>query len=178
MNPPADFNFDWVNDQLAVGGSWPSGAIEHLARRERICAIVDLRVEDCDDEALLQQHGVALLHLPTQDGHAISMEMINEGVSWVRERLDRGNRVLIHCQAGVGRSALLALCIEVAGGAEPLEALERLKAARPVVAPSPAQLEAYRAWLEQYRARTGKQFDIPVLDALRHIAYPSVDYSL
>jgi protein-tyrosine phosphatase len=176
MNPPTDFNFDWINDQLAVGGSWPSEAIEHLVR-ERICAIVDLRVEDCDDEALLQRHGVALLHLPTQDGQAISMDMIDDGVTWVRERLDRGDRVLIHCQAGVGRSALLALCTEVAGGAEPLQALERLKAARPVIAPSPAQLEAYRLWLEQYRARTERQFDIPSLDALGHIAYATLDYN-
>jgi len=170
-------NFHWVDAQLAVGGSWPIEAVELLARRERIRAIVDLRAEDCDDEGTLRRYGIELLHLPTTDGEAISLAMIDEGVSWVRERLDRGDRLLIHCQAGVGRSALLAMCIQVAGGAEPLEALVRIKAARRVVGPSPAQLEMYRVWVEKYGARVERQLEIPSLEALGRVAYPADDYS-
>jgi protein-tyrosine phosphatase len=177
MNPPTDFNFDWINDQLAIGGRWPVEAVEELVRRERVRAIVDLRIEEQDDEALLRRHGIELLHLPTQDTFAISMDMLDQGVGWVRERLDRGERVLIHCQAGVGRSVLLAMCSLVAGGADPLPALAQIKAARAVVGPSPAQLERYRVWLEHYRARAGRQFEIPSLEALGRVANPPFDYN-
>jgi protein-tyrosine phosphatase len=171
MNPPMDFSFDWVNDQLAIGGRWPDDAVEELARREGIRAIVDLRAEDRDDEALLRRYGIDFLHLPTLDTAAISTQMLDQGVRWVRERLDRGDRVFIHCQHGVGRSALLALCTLVAGGSEPMAALDRIKAARPVVSPSPAQLEAYRSWLERYRAQSGRHFEIPSANALARVAY-------
>jgi protein-tyrosine phosphatase len=171
MNPPTDLNFDWVNDRLAIGGRWPLDAVDELVRRERIRAIVDLRAEDRDDEALLRRHGIEFLHLPTEDGSAISREMLDEGVGWVCQRLDRGDPVLIHCQAGVGRSALLALCTLVAGGSEPLAALERIKAARPVVSPSPPQLEAFRSWLERYQAQSGRHFEIPSTDVLARAAY-------
>jgi len=149
------FNFDWIDDRLAVGGSFPMEAAEQLARRERIGGIVDLRVEACDDEATLRVHGVEFLHLPTEDCCAIAPQMIDDGVEWVRTRLDAGTRVLIHCEHGIGRSALLGLCILVGGGTEPLDAMNRLKAARPVVSPAPEQLEAFRTWVGRWRTRTG-----------------------
>ena len=57
----AALNFDWVDDRLAVGGSFPMEAAELLARREGIRAVVDLRLESCDDEAILRDDGLKLL---------------------------------------------------------------------------------------------------------------------
>src|SRR5215475_14945877 len=159
-------NHDWVDPRLAVGGSFPMDAVEQLAKREGIGAIVDLRVEWCDDEAMLRRHGLEFLHLPTEDCCAIAPRMIDDGVEWVRSRLERGTRVLIHCEHGIGRSALLALCILVAGGAEPLDAMNRLKAARPVASPGAEQIEAFRSWVTGWRKRTGARFEIPSFDAL------------
>jgi Dual specificity phosphatase, catalytic domain len=167
-------NYDWVDQRLAVGGSFPMDAAEHLARREGIGAIVDLRVERCDDETVLRRHGLEFLHLPTDDCCAIAPGMIDDGVEWVRSRLERGTRVLIHCEHGIGRSALLALCILVAGGFAPLEAMNRLKAGRPVAAPGAEQLEAFRSWAMRYRKRTGAKFEVPSLDALAFVAYANL----
>ena len=33
-----------------------------------------------------------------------------EGAQWVKERMEQGGRVLIHCEHGVGRSALTYQC--------------------------------------------------------------------
>ena len=164
-------NFDWIDDRMAVGGSFPIEAAEQLARRERIGGIVDLRVEACDDEATLRVHGVEFLHLPTVDCCAIAPPMIDDGVEWVRTRLDAGTRVLIHCEHGIGRSALLGLCVLVGGGVEPLDAMNRLKAARPVVSPAPEQLEAFRAWVGGWRKRTGARIEVPSYDALAWVAH-------
>jgi protein-tyrosine phosphatase len=167
----AAFNFDWIDDRLAVGGSFPMEAAEQLARQEGIRAVVDLRIERCDDEALLRVHGLELLHLPTQDCCAIAPWMIDDGVAWVRSRLDTGTRVLIHCEHGIGRSALLALCTLVAGGAEPLDAMNRLKAGRPVASPGAEQIEAFRSWVGRWKQGSGARWEVPSFDALAWVAY-------
>ena len=82
------FNFDWIDERLAVGGSFPMEAAEQLARREAIGAVVDLRIERCDDEAVLRISGLEFLHLPTEDCCAIAPRMIDDGVAWVRGHMD------------------------------------------------------------------------------------------
>ncbi|RMX02554.1 protein-tyrosine phosphatase family protein [Legionella jordanis] len=163
-------NFNWVEGNLAVGGRFPMEAAEELAQKEGIRAIVDLRMEASDNEDILQRHGISFLRLPTEDRCAIAAPMINDGVEWVRNRLHAGTKVLIHCEHGIGRSALLALCTLVSEGIEPLDAMERLKKARPVVSPAPEQLEAFRGWIEHWPyAKTA--FKVPSFEALSYIAY-------
>ena len=165
------FNFDWIDERLAVGGSFPMEAAEQLARRERIGAVVDLRIECCDDESVLRVHGLELLHLPTEDCCAIDPRMIDDGVAWVRSRMEAGKRVLVHCEHGIGRSALLALCTLVAGGSEPLDAMNRLKAGRPVSAPAAEQIQAFRGWVGRWKQRTGAEWQVPSFDAIAWVAY-------
>jgi protein-tyrosine phosphatase len=97
--------------------------------------------------------------------------MIDDGVAWVRSRLDTGTRVLIHCEHGIGRSALLALCTLVAGGAEPLDAMNRLKAGRPVASPGAEQIEAFRSWVGRWKQGSGARWEVPSFDALAWVAY-------
>lgn len=171
MVGPHSLDLSWITPRLAVGGSYPASAAEHLARALDIRHVVDLRVETCDDAVALEEHGIELLHLPTEDTCAVSLPMLDEGVAWVAARLARGGRVLVHCQHGIGRSALLALCVLVERGDEPLAALARAKQARSKVSPSPSQLEAFRAWLEARRIRSGGGPAVPGFDELAEIAY-------
>jgi protein-tyrosine phosphatase len=133
--------------------------------------VVDVRVEACDDEAVLRTHGIRLLHLPTEDTCAIVQERIRHGVDFVSEGLDRGEKVLVHCQHGVGRSALLAVCVLVARGEAPLAALERAKRARPVVSPSPEQLRAIVAFAAAVKAERGAPWEVPSVHALGAVAW-------
>ncbi|HKB71916.1 MAG TPA: dual specificity protein phosphatase family protein [Thermoanaerobaculia bacterium] len=164
-------DFDWVTPALAVGGRFAPSDAARLAREHSIRHVVDLRIEACDDDRVLRRHGIELLHLPTEDVCAIADEMIELGVAWVNERLDRGASVLIHCHHGIGRSALLTLCVLVSRGDEPLEALIRAKDARRVVSPSPEQLAAFARYCSALRERTGAAWDVPAFDALASIAY-------
>jgi predicted protein tyrosine phosphatase len=156
---------------LAVGARFPMEAAARLAREHGIGRVVDVRVEACDDEAVLRLHGIALLHLPTLDTRAISQAKLRDGVAFASAGLDRGERVLIHCQYGIGRSALLGLCVLVARGDSPLVALERAKRARPVVSPSPEQLEALAVFSTRVRAETGAEWPVPTFDELGAIAW-------
>ena len=146
-------NFHWLTDQLAVGGCFPAEQAARLAQAHGIGAVVDLRQEDRDDEAQLRAAGIAFLHLPTPDLEPASLAMLERGVSFVRGQVSDGKRVLIHCQHGIGRSALLALCVLVDAGWEPLDALAHAKDRRAAVSPSRSQYEGWAAWLA--RARPG-----------------------
>lgn len=164
-------NLTWLTPHLAVGGSFPTERAEDLAKAFAVAAVVDLRVEACDDEAVLERHGLGFLHLPTEDHCAVSQPMLRTGVAFVNRHLDKGQRVLIHCQHGIGRSATLALCVLVSRGMPPLKALELAKSQRSLVSPSPAQYEAWIDWLTRWKASRDLAWEIPHFDAFATIAY-------
>ncbi|MFL5429156.1 MAG: dual specificity protein phosphatase family protein [Myxococcales bacterium] len=158
-------DLSWVTSELAVGGRFPMERAGELLRELGIARVVDVRGECCDDEEVLRRNGLEFLNLPTQDRCAVSQKMLDDGVAWVREQLRAGHKTFIHCEYGIGRSALLALCVLADSGVGALEALRMLKNARWKVSPSPEQLEGFRAWLARHAMHA------PPLDALFHIAY-------
>jgi len=149
MPASEELDLSWVTPQLAVGGSFPMERAADLLHDLGVARVVDVRGECCDDEAVLRESGLLLLSLPTEDRCAISQRMLDDGVLWVREQLRAGHRVLIHCEYGIGRSALLALCVLADSGLGAIPALAALKEARRKVAPSPEQLEGFRTWLSR-----------------------------
>ena len=165
------FDFDWLTPALAVGGRFGLEQVAPLAADHGIGHVVDLRLEACDDETMLVAHGIELLHLPTEDVCAIEDAMLQQGVSWVNSRLESGGRVLVHCEHGIGRSALLALCVLVARGDSPMGALTRAKGARAVIAPSPEQLAAFARFCARWRDDHAADWDVPSFPQLAAIAY-------
>ena len=94
-----------------------------------------------------------------------------ESIRFANEFLDQGQRVLIHCEYGIGRSATLALCLLVHRGQPPLEALALMKKQRPVVSPSPPQFACWSAWLESYRFSQDVEWDVPSFAQFKALAY-------
>lgn len=171
MNTVWQPNFDWIDAHLAVGGSFPAPEAARLAATHGIAAVVDLRLEDKDDEAHLLASGITLLHLPTEDRCGVEVSQLEAGVRFACDWIDRGRRVLVHCEHGIGRSATLALCVLVQRGSEPLDALRRMKDRRALVSPSPAQFESWQAWLERHRRASAASWAVPSFDAFQRIAY-------
>lgn len=164
-------NFDWITELLAVGGSVPAGAYERLAQDHGVRAVVDMRSEASDDAAALSRAGIEFLNLPTDDHYGVSVERLDAGVAFAGRWLDRGNKVLVHCEHGIGRAPSLGMSILVARGLAPLEALALAKDRRPLVSPSPHQYEAWAAWLRRRKTLTGASWDVPDFDAFKSIAY-------
>ena len=158
-------DFSWVTDQLAVGGCFPIEHAARLAQAHGIRAIVDLRDEDRDDVEALASAGIYFLHLPTPDLNPATPEMLDRGVRFIRAHIRRDEKVLLHCQHGIGRSPLLALCVLVDQGMQPLDALALAKNKRAVVSPSRLQYDGWVRWLERH----GK--DAPDYHAFGCIAY-------
>lgn len=170
MIPPV-IDLHFVTPELAVGASFPMEAAARLAKEHGIQRVVDVRLEARDDEALLEVHGIRLLHLPTEDCCAISARHIRDGVRFAVEGMSRGQRVFVHCQYGIGRSALLSLCVLVARGMAPLEAMARMKDSRSVVSPSPEQLAAFVRFCREVRPANGNAWPMPTVEALGAIAW-------
>lgn len=144
--PAAGPDLSWVTPELAVGGRVEPDAVAVLARAHGVRRVVDLRGEQRPDPEHFRAHGVEFLHLPTPDHHPLTPDLLRAGVEWVRGGLDRGHRVLVHCEHGIGRSILLTCCVLVSRGDSPLAALERVKRVREKASPSPAQLHSLLDW--------------------------------
>ena len=164
-------DIDWLTDSLAIGGRLPADATPDLAGDHGIGCVVDLRAEACDDEMVLRRHGLSFLHLPTADTCAVTPAALHRAVAWVSRALNSGARVLIHCEYGIGRSPLLALCVLIDRGFTPLEAMNLVKDTRALTSPSPEQLGAFLAYARHRQAATGARWSIPSFEALATIAY-------
>jgi protein-tyrosine phosphatase len=165
----SNFDLHWLTEHLAVGAAFPMEKATHLAEAHGISAVIDLREEDCDDERRLRDAGIDLLHLPTVDQMSPGEATLERGVEFARNHFARGNRVLIHCQGGIGRSPLLALCVLVDLGFEPLDALAHAKNIREAVSPSYDQYCGWVRWLER-RAKTAPDYHTFGCIAYRHLA--------
>jgi predicted protein tyrosine phosphatase len=140
-------NLSWIQADLAVGGSFPVEQAACLGREHGVGAVVDLRSEACDDTEALGACGLRFLHLPTPDMTGVSQPMLDAAVGFAREAARDGVRILVHCEHGVGRSAMVALCVLVDRGLGPLEALSLTKSRRALISPSKSQYEAWASWL-------------------------------
>jgi len=161
--------FSWLTDTLAVGGSFPRGVAARLARECGIAAVIDVRLEDRDPHEELTRSGIAFLHLPTEDVCAVSQDMLDEGVAFARETAAAGGKLLVHCHHGIGRSAVVALCVLVDRGHPPMEALALAKDAREKISPSPAQFEAWAEWVARHARHPAPAFEAFATIAYRHL---------
>lgn len=59
----------------------------------------------------IKMAGVESLYIKVEDGHAISMETIQEGVEFVLKQRKKGKRVLISCGAGISRSVTFTTAV-------------------------------------------------------------------
>ena len=99
-----------------------------------------LRIESLGAD--IARLGMAWLHLPIRDVEVpdgrFERAWETEGPV-LHRRLDAGERVLIHCRGGLGRTGLVAALLLVERGSEPRLAIDRVRAVRPHAVETRAQ---------------------------------------
>lgn len=108
---------------------------EH-ARMKPLCPLVDGNVVE---------HPVVMDDTTVFD-HDVLHTLVSDTVAFIRTQLALGRRVLVHCAAGISRSAtiVIAYLMQRDGLAFP-EALQRVREVRPFVRPN-SRFEAYLRW--------------------------------
>jgi protein tyrosine phosphatase (PTP) superfamily phosphohydrolase (DUF442 family) len=127
-----------ITSHLYLGGQYRQRGWPRLAS-QGITAVVNMRVEFDDNDA-----GIApqrYLYLPTVDDEAPSLEQLHKGVAFIAAEVAEGGGVYVHCGAGVGRAATMVAAYLVSAGLTPNQAWARIRAVRPFIRPTAAQVE-------------------------------------
>jgi ADP-ribosyl-[dinitrogen reductase] hydrolase len=106
-----------------------------------LLAISDLGAE-------VQRRGMEWLHLPIRDVSTPGPEFEEQWPAHskrLRQRLDEGENIVVHCRGGLGRAGMISARLLVESGVEPNAAMERVRAARPGAIETPQQEEWVRS---------------------------------
>src|SRR5262249_34069810 len=117
---------DWLEGEVA---SWRESGVDMIVNLLTLEEQTDLDL--VNEEALCRANGIEYVAFPIVDrGIPASREAFSELVTKLTEQLVGGKTIAVHCRQGIGRAALVAICILVASGIEPATATERAAAAR------------------------------------------------
>jgi ADP-ribosyl-[dinitrogen reductase] hydrolase len=136
---PRQWDRDLTEDLRAIRAWGASTVITLIEEHEfRLLAVQDL-------ESMVREQAMDWFHLPIRDVDVPDQRF--ESIWAIRgkelhERLDRGDRILIHCRGGLGRTGLIAGRILVERGSDPKAVIRRIRAVRPGAIETFAQ-EAY-----------------------------------
>jgi protein-tyrosine phosphatase len=134
---------DWLEDEIK---SWRRSGVDVvvslLTREEQTELILP------DEERLCRANGIEFVSFPIVDrGIPSSFEAFSEQMIKLAEQLANGKNIAVHCRQGIGRAALVAICILALSGIEPAVATERVSRARGCSVPeTPEQ----RRWITDF----------------------------
>jgi protein-tyrosine phosphatase len=109
-----------------------------------LATLPELQKFGADQLARQLTTSVDWLHFPIADFGVPGLDQATEWATLsdkLSKRLASGGSVLLHCQAGLGRSGMIALRLMVFAGENPDKALARLRSARPGAVETSAQMQ-------------------------------------
>jgi protein-tyrosine phosphatase len=145
----------WITDRIGLGGGiWNDENMAEAARMG-ITHIVDMQIE-FDDTPLAEPHGIQVLWNATDDDFQPKPpELFERGVEFATEALEQtGNKLFIHCAAGVHRAPMMTLALLCSMGWELESAMETISSRRPVVDFADVYVNSVETFLQQ-QVRSG-----------------------
>ncbi len=148
----------WITDRIAVGGGiWNAEKMAKVAD-SGVTHIIDMQIE-FDDTPLAQPHGIQVLWNPTDDDfQPKGSEVFRRAVDFALGALNggNGNRLYVHCAAGVHRAPMMTLAILRALGRTLPEAMEMIESRRPVVDFAAVYVRSVESFIRAYEAAAAK----------------------
>jgi len=120
-----------ITPQLYCGGQhYPEGLQEMLDKG--ITGIVNMReahLSDVDKGIAGPNH----LHLATRDNTPPQVDDLVKGAEFIRDQIEDGGKVYVHCGVGVGRAPTMTAAYLITTGLSPDEALKTIRKKRPFI---------------------------------------------
>jgi len=135
--------FTWVIDDRVIATHRPGDRELRALASRGVTHVISLTVAPLDAERL-REVGLRGVHIPLHDMSAPSFDEISRFVATLSSLLDAGQRVAVHCGAGLGRTGTMLACYLVSTGRSAEEAIAAVRRKRPGSVESPAQERAVR----------------------------------
>jgi protein-tyrosine phosphatase len=134
---------DWLEDEVR---SWRSAGVDVV-----LSLLTDDEIADLDlaeEATICQAHDIECLSFPIVDRSVpSSKDAVKELVTGLAKRLAEGKSVAIHCRQGIGRAALIAICVLVATGLDSDAATERVSTERGCSVPETTE---QKRWIAEF----------------------------
>jgi protein-tyrosine phosphatase len=133
---------DWLEDEIAAWREAGVDAVTSLLTPDEVKDL-DLSAEP----SLSESHSIRFRSFPIPDrGVPSSQTKAASLIRTLKEDLEAGRNVTVHCRQGIGRSGLIAAGVLISAGMSSKEALRRIGEARGLPVPETSE---QRDWIEQ-----------------------------
>jgi atypical dual specificity phosphatase len=137
---------------LGVAPVFPS-FVEALFAEHNVRGVINLCAEWDGNAVLYAARGIQQLYLPTIDFEAPALKDVLRALAFIDAHERRGFSTYIHCKAGRGRSAIVALAyFVVKQGMSPQAADALVRAKRPNISRGKAELPLFKELLAHREA--------------------------
>lgn len=146
------YRLDWfteITPDLWLGGAPTYPRDYQFLLEQGIRAVVNIRAEREDDLAFYETHGIDSIQIKVFDVGVPDSEQMTYGVDFIRQSVEAGKPILIHCAKGRGRSAVLMAAYYMQNRNISFEeAVKLMKDKRSLVKQEARHKKAAEAWIK------------------------------
>lgn len=105
-------NYWTIIDDTLLLGCAPMGFLGHPSQLHKlgVRGVINMCYEYNGPKGYYSALGIRQLHLPTVDHFEPTVSQMAEAVRFIQEYKNKGEKVYVHCKAGHGRAASIAMC--------------------------------------------------------------------